>query len=486
MALKTFNLPDPGEGLTEAEIVSWKVKPGDAVTVNDVVVEIETSKSLVELPIPWSGTVRALLVSEGDEVAVGAPIITIEVAGAKPETAAPAEPAAAAPAAVADASAAGGGEPQGRSPNLVGYGAISGSTTRRKRKAGGAAAAVIAEPAAPSPAPDSALSASAPSTAAPAASSNSGGAPVSRSGRPLAKPPVRKYAKDRGVDLAQVPGSGPDGIISREDIDAFLFGGGAGSEGDAHAMEPVATRSEAQTEREVRIPVKGVRKMTATAMSGSAFGAPHVSEFVTVDVSATMELLERLKTDREFRDVKVGPLLLVAKALLLACRRNPGVNASWVEEGDGATIVHKNYVNLGIAAATPRGLIVPHIKDAHALTLRELAQAMGELVDTARAGRTQPAELSGGTITITNVGVFGVDTGTPIINPGESAILAFGAIRRRPWVSERDGVESIEPRWVTQLGLSFDHRLIDGDLGSRFLADIAAILHDPAKGLVWG
>ncbi len=490
MGVKTFNLPDPGEGLTEAEIVTWKVKAGDAVKVNDIVVEIETSKSLVELPIPWEGTVTEVLAAEGEEVLVGAPIIRIDVPGVEGDA-----PPAAAPAA-SSAASGGGEEPEGRTPNLVGYGAIGGSTTRRPRKGRGAAdapAAAAPATAAPAAAPPPAVAqppvaqppvAPAPAAAPPAAAHRvEGGVPVGASGRPLAKPPVRKYAKDHGVDLASVAGSGPDGIIGRDDIDAYV----AGQSEPAAEAAAGGGRSVARSgEREVRIPVKGVRKMTAQAMSGSAFTSPHVSEFVTVDVSATMELVERLKADREFRDVKVSPLLLVAKALLLACRRNPGVNATWEEGAGGATIVQKNYVNLGIAAATPRGLIVPNIKDADAMTLRELADAMGELVSTARAGRTQPADMSGGTITITNVGVFGVDTGTPIINPGESAILAFGAVRRMPWVVGVGADERIEPRWVTQLGLSFDHRLIDGDLGSRFLADVAAVLHDPAKGLVWG
>ena len=235
----------------------------------------------------------------------------------------------------------------------------------------------------------------------------------------------------------------------------------------------------------MRIPIKGVRKVTAQAMVGSAFTAPHVTEFITVDVTEMMALVDRLKKDKEFKDVRVSPLLVVAKALIVASRRNPGVNATWDEANQ--EIVHKNYVNLGIAAATPRGLMVPNIKDADRLSMLELAQAMGSLVETARAGRTQPAEMSGGTITITNVGVFGVDTGTPIINPGESAILAFGAVRRQPWVvTAADGSEEIVPRWITQLALSFDHRLIDGELGSRFLADVAKVLEDPARGLVWG
>ncbi|WP_168582494.1 2-oxo acid dehydrogenase subunit E2 [Gephyromycinifex aptenodytis] len=462
--VQRFLLPDPGEGLTEATIIAWKVAPGDAVKVNQIVVEIETSKSLVELPIPWEGTVTELLVEEGVEVEIGTPIIAVAVAGAAApaQAAEPDEPAAK------------------REPNLVGYGEIAGSTSRRRRRAAPAPAA-SAEPAAPKtePAP----------TPAPAPTAEP--APASpTAGRPLAKPPVRKFAKDNGIDLAQVPGTGKNGIITRADVEAFLSGAGE-SPAQNEQQPPVAAAPAAGAaapragERETRIPIKGVRKMTAQAMSASAFTAPHVTEFITLDISATMELIERLKTDREFRDVKVTPLLVVAKAVLLACKRNPGINATWDEASQ--EIVQKNYVNLGIAAATPRGLIVPNIKDADAMNLRQLAEAMGSLVETARAGRTQPGDMSGGSITITNVGVFGVDTGTPIINPGEAAILCFGAVRRMPWVvTAADGTETIQPRWVTQLGLSFDHRLVDGDLGSRFIADVAAVLEDPAKGLIWG
>jgi pyruvate dehydrogenase E2 component (dihydrolipoamide acetyltransferase) len=283
---------------------------------------------------------------------------------------------------------------------------------------------------------------------------------------------VRKYAKDRGVDLAQVAGSGEGGIISRTDVDRHVeLTAGA-------APAPVAAQVR-PGERETRIPVKGVRKMTAQAMVASAFTAPHVTEFITVDVTRTMKLVERLRTDREFRDVKVGPLLLVAKALLISARRNPGINATWDEAAQ--EIVVKNYVNLGIAAATPRGLMVPNIKDADAMSLRQLADAMAALVATAREGRTQPAEMAGGTITITNVGVFGVDNGTPILNAGEAAILCFGAVRQMPWVVKG----RVKPRWVTSLSLSFDHRMVDGDLGSRFLADLAAVLEDPSRALVW-
>jgi len=297
----------------------------------------------------------------------------------------------------------------------------------------------------------------------------------------LAKPPVRKFAKDLGVDLSQVTGSGEGGIVSRADVEAYAAGGSAAaSVNGAGSSTYVAPVFSAAGEREMRIPIKGVRKITAQAMVASAFTAPHVTEFITVDVTSTMNLVDRLKTDREFRDVKVSPLLIVAKALIIASRRHPGINATWDEAAQ--EIVVKNYVNLGIAAATPRGLMVPNIKDADQMSLRQLADAMANLILTAREGRTQPVEMSGGSITITNVGVFGVDTGTPILNPGEAAILAFGVVRQMPWVVNGE----IVPRWVTQLSLSFDHRMVDGDLGSRFLADVAAILHDPSRALVWG
>ena len=488
MAIKTFNLPDPGEGLVEAEIVEWKVSPGDTVKVNDMVLEIETAKSLVELPIPWAGTVKELLVEVGQTIDVGTPIISIDDGKGGDET--PVAPAAGEQAAPADG-AAGASE-----AILVGYGAKAGATARRPRKAPAAApvasapteteqiaaAAPVAEPAAPSPRTES--------PAPPVAE------PVAREGRPKAKPPVRKLAKDLGVDLWSVQGSGTDGIITRDDVQAFVSGAGSAAAQADSAPAAAAVNGAAgpggtayapfgSGPREERIPIKGVRKMTAQAMVGSAFTAPHVTEWVTVDVTKTMELVDRLKGSREFRDVKVTPLLVLAKALVLAVKRNPGMNATWDEAAQ--EIVQKNYVNLGIAAATPRGLIVPNIKDAHGMSMLELAQAIGQLTATAREGRTQPAEMSGGTMTITNVGVFGVDSGTPIINPGESAIVCFGAIRKQPWVvTDADGNDEIAIRHVTQLAVSFDHRLIDGELGSRFLSDLAAIMADPAQALVWG
>lgn len=492
MAIRTFKLPDPGEGLVEAEIVEWKVAPGDTVKVNDMVLEVETAKSLVELPIPWAGTVKDLLVEVGDTVDVGTPIITIDDGqGGDEEPAAPSAEPAAKPA-----------EREGQEAILVGYGAKAGATARRARRQVASSGSVSQ----PTPARASALTeteqvaahepiaeetAPTPRTESPAPTVASV-APVAREGRPRAKPPVRKLAKDLGVDLWSVQGSGADGIITRDDVQAVADGRAqAGAEpaalgvNGAAAAGPGPSAPFGSGEREERIQIKGVRKMIAQAMVGSAFTAPHVTEWVTVDVTKTMELVDRLKASREFRDVKVTPLLVLAKAMVLAIRRNPGVNATWDEAAQ--EIVQKNYVNLGIAAATPRGLIVPNIKDAHAMSMLQLAQAIGELTATAREGRTQPAEMSGGTITITNVGVFGVDSGTPIINPGESAIVAFGAVRKMPWVvPDANGNDEIAIRHVTQLAMSFDHRLIDGELGSRFLADLAAIMADPAQALVWG
>lgn len=496
MSVKQFNLPDPGEGLLEAEIVAWKVKVGDTVKVNDIIVEIETAKSLVELPVPYAGTVTALLVPEGETVPVGTPIISVDdgLGG----DVAPVAPVAAAPASTSDdadevieAGKLGGAAPGGRVAVLVGYGPRVTEAKRRPRKGEGVRPAVAAqvnlafapegetaEPVTAEPIAAEPVTAE-PVTAQPVSVLGAG------SGKALAKPPVRKFAKDLGIDLSLVAGSGEGGIVSRADVEAYAAGGGEATDkvGGSAAAGPskyVAPVFGSTGEREVRIPIKGVRKMTAQAMVSSAFTAPHVTEFITVDVTRMMKLVDRLRADRDFKDVKVSPLLVVAKALIIASRRHPGINATWDEAAQ--EIVVKNYVNLGIAAATPRGLMVPNIKDADQMSLRQLADAMANLVSTAREGKTQPAEMAGGSITITNVGVFGVDTGTPILNSGEAAILCFGTIRQMPWVVKG----KIKPRWVTQLGLSFDHRLVNGDLGSRFLADIAAILHDPGQALVWG
>lgn len=468
---REFKMPDVGEGLTEAEILKWYVQPGDSVEDGQVVCEVETAKAAVELPIPYDGVVRELLFPEGTTVDVGQVIISVDVAGEEPAPAA-------APAAEPEEAEA----PSGRQPVLVGYGVAESSTKRRARKgANGVEASVSeAEPGAVPTLPQALEQPRAggtplaPAEQLPTAATNG----TATLDRPLAKPPVRKLAKDLGVDLATVIPSGSDGIITREDVHAAVA---PAPEAPVSAPAPVPAAAPASYDsvRETRIPIKGVRKATAQAMVNSKFTAPHVTEFVTIDVTRTMKLVEELKGDKDMAGLRVNPLLLISKALLVAIKRNPEVNAAWDEANQ--EIVQKHYVNLGIAAATPRGLIVPNIKDAQAKTLPELASALGELVSTAREGKTSPAAMQGGTVTITNVGVFGVDTGTPILNPGESAILAVGAIKLQPWVHKG----KVKPRQVTTLALSFDHRLVDGELGSKVLADVAAILERPKRLITW-
>ncbi len=442
MSTQNFNLPDVGEGLTEAEIVTWKVAPGDHVAINDVICEIETAKSLVELPSPNAGVVGELLVAEGTTVEVGTPIISFV------------SDAVAAPAPSAPVAQEGGGSV------LVGYGSGTGATSRRKR------------------APQR---------------------PVRSSVGVIAKPPIRKLARDLGVDLASVTPSGADGEVTREDVvqhasQASVFRNIETPEwgqvreetvpapqtapvGVARGVIPAASAAGGVNEAgSEAIPVKGVRKASANAMVQSAYTAPHVTVWKDVDATRTMELVKRLKASPDYADIRVSPLLIVARAVIWAVRRNPMVNAAWVETDNGAEISVRHYVNLGIAAATPRGLLVPNIKDAQDLSMKDLARALNRLTLTAREGKTPPADQQGGTITITNIGVFGMDAGTPIINPGEAGIVAMGTISQKPWVVDGE----VRPRYVTTVAGSFDHRVIDGDSMSRFVADVAAILEEPA------
>ena len=466
MTSSEFTLPDVGEGLTEAEIVSWKVKLGDTVVVNQVLVEIETAKSLVELPSPFAGTVTAILVTEGQTVDVGAPIIRVSAdatgdagdgdveAGAKAAAASSARQASAAAESregVAAPTDPGVGDASGAV--LVGYGVKGQVPSRRPRPTAGAMEGTSAQTsAAPTAAALTSAAANRPSSVPAAAASTI-----------IAKPPIRKLAKDLSVDLAQVEATGLAGEITREDVVRQASQGTLFRNVETPAWEG---------DREERIPVKGVRKAIATAMVASAFTAPHVSLFVDVDATRTMEFVKRLKNSTDFAGVKVSPLLIMAKAMIWAVRRNPSVNAQWTDN----EIIVKHYVNFGIAAATPRGLIVPNIKEAQELSLRELASAIERLTITAREGKTNPADQTGGTITITNIGVFGMDSGTPILNPGEVAIVAMGTIKQRPWVVDGE----VRPRFVTTLGASFDHRIVDGDVASRFLADVASVIEEPA------
>ena len=484
-----YLLPDVGEGLTEAEIVSWKVKVGDTVVINEVIVEIETAKSLVELPSPFEGVVTGILVAEGATVPVGTPIIAI------------ADPAAAPPPPTPDSSGAGeidlsnpgaSGNTEGES--LVGRARPDRAATRRQRRRAGAERA--GEIAAHADVMDSfniggshqhehaerlIATLLTPEEQAAADLVNA----VHDVARPQAKPPVRKLAKDLGVDLATLTGSGPDGVVTRADVEAAasVVEERRGPVVEDRASASVARpRHASDSPREWREPIKGVRKMMAQAMTESAFTAPHVTEWVTVDVTRSMEFVERLRRHPDFADTKVSPMVVLAWACLHAIRRTPEINSTWDEAAQ--EVVFKSYVNLGIAAATPRGLVVPNVKDAQDLSLRGLADALSALTATAREGRTQPAEMSGGTFTITNVGVFGIDSGTPIINPGESAILAFGAVRKQPWVVSGPGGDEMAIRQVTTLALSFDHRHIDGEKGSRFLADVADLMTDPVAALL--
>jgi len=450
MSTQNFPLPDVGEGLTEAEIVAWKVAPGDRVAINDVICEIETAKSLVELPSPHAGVVGELLVDEGATVEVGTPIITFVT-----DPAAGSGNGSVAPGTVATAEAP--APEEGGGSVLVGYGSGSGATSRRKRPAE---------------------------------------RPVRSSVGVIAKPPIRKLARDLGVDLTSVTPTGADGEVTRDDVmkhasQASVFRnietpewGSVREEtvpapqapsGLARGLAPVRP-SAAGDDRTESIPVKGVRKATSSAMVQSAYSAPHVTVWKEIDATRTMELVKRLKASPDYADIKVSPLLIMARAVIWAVRRTPMVNAAWIDTEAGAEIAVRHYVNLGIAAATPRGLLVPNIKDAQDLSLKDLARALNRLTLTAREGKTPPADQQNGTITITNIGVFGMDAGTPIINPGEAGIVAMGTISQKPWVVDGE----VRPRWVTTVAGSFDHRVIDGDGMSRFIADVASILEEPA------
>jgi len=436
MAVVDFPLPDVGEGLTEAEIVQWRVKVGDTVAINDVLVEIETAKSLVELPSPFAGVIVALLAAEGETVPVGTAIIQVESDSGVP---APLHPAPE----VAPAAAPAAKNKSVAEPVLVGYGSTGNVVSRR----GNRAPAAPANPKTPEPA----------ASAEPVVYPPAGSSPV------LAKPPIRKLAKELGVDLTKTPATGANGEITREDVIR---------QSEVKTVFRNVETPEWPAEREEYIPVKGVRKAIASAMVRSKFEAPHVSVFVDVDATRTMDFVKRLKASPDFQGIRVSPLLIMARAVIWAVQRNPTVNSSWTDKD---IIVH-HYVNLGIAAATPRGLIVPNVKEAHTLNMKQLAIGLEDLTITARDGKTTPEGMSNGTITITNLGSFGVDTGTPIINPGEVSIVALGTIKQKPWVV--DG--QVEVRYVTTIGASFDHRVVDGDVASRFLADIASIIEEPA------
>jgi len=401
--IEIFHLPDAGEGLTEAEIVRWLVEPGDSVSVNQMVVEIETAKATVELPIPWAGVVSEIHEEIGAIVPVGARVISIETQAQSQ-----------------------------RDPVLVGYGVKEGaSLTRRMRKQ------------APTDSPtDSPMEL------------------TPNSSRVTAKPLVRKFAKDKGIDLSTLIGTGPNGEVTREDVQAALGGG---------VVPPSVSHDHAGE----RIPVRGVQRLMAEAMVASAFTAPHVTEWVEVDMSRTLEVVEKIKTRSNER---ITPFVLVSAALIRAAQKYPRINSSWIDTKEGADVLIHPNIHLGFATDTSKGLLVPVVRNANADNPIALSASITTQMNKARDGSASPSDLTGGTITVTNVGVFGVDGGTPIITPGQAAILAMGRIMHKPWVVD----DSIVIRPIMQLTFSFDHRIIDGALGSRALASVASYLADPA------
>lgn len=461
-----FRLPDLGEGLPEAELVQWLVAEGETVTLNQTIAEVETAKAVVELPSPYAGVVTGLHAAAGDVIEVGSVLITFDVAG-DPASAsadpAAAEPAASAPVAapvaeaVAAAAASEHGAHEKAQPNLVGYGAAPRGSARPQRRARAGGRSPSADTAVLEAAPHDVLTAHEQIDAL--------------RERPRSTPPVRALAKQLGVDLALVAPSGPTGLITRADVEEYAAA-------LVRRTPTTAVEVAEPQERTTRVPIRGVRKHTADAMVQSAFTAPHVTTFLTVDVTATSELIASLRADRALQGHRIGVMAVAAKAVCLALAHHPSLNARW--DAEHGEIVQHHFVNLGIAAATDRGLVVPNIREAQEMSLIELADAIGELAEVARAGKTSPRAMSEGTFSITNVGVFGVDAGTPILVPGESGILALGAVRRQPWEYRGE----IALRDVMTLSLSFDHRLVDGEQGAKFLREVADVLREPGRAML--
>ena len=469
--MKNYCMPDPGEGLTEGEVVSWQVSPGDTVKINGVLCEVETAKSIVELPSPFAGTVAKLCAEPGETVAVGAPLVTIDDGSED--------------------------EPE----FLVGH--VTAEPGRRRRRRRGAAVSTerareegvdthpeqsVSEPQHDAEAkPEQRLTESASRQDPPR---------MDRTAHILAKPPARRLAADLGIDLSQVTGTGPQGAVTRSDVKAAAHDGDAAA-GDAGAscgdaelanlsvmsrrlLGGAPTEPDGHTRK---VPVRGVRKVTAKAVKDSLDTKALVTAFLTCDVTPTMELVNRLRADRRFKGLRVSPLTVWCKAVCLAMGRTPIINAAWDDATD--QIVFRDHINLGIAAATPRGLMVPVVRDAQDMTMLELATEITRIVAIAKEDKLQPPDYADGTFSITNVGVFGLDAGTPVVNRTESAILVLGALARRPWVVGTGDDERVVPRWVTTMSLGFDHRLIDGEQGSTFLHDVAEILSDPASAMLY-
>ncbi|TFI43551.1 2-oxo acid dehydrogenase subunit E2 [Rhodococcus sp. 1R11] len=423
MSMQVFLLPDLGEGLTEAEIVEWKVKPGDTVTIDQVVVEVETAKASVEVPCPFEGVVGELHAAEGTSLAVGAPLISI-TGGA-----------------VADAPAAHERyreeERAGSGNVLIGYGTGHGPTGRRKRSA--------APPQWREKVPPEALN-------------RTTAQHISHAPKVLS-PIVRSMALEGGLDLASIETAGGHGVITRADVERALAG------------SPVASSSEGVT----RIPITGIRKTIADKLSRSRSEIPEAT--VWVDVDATALLQARRDLDASIDGVKVTLLAVLAKLTMIALAKFPELNST-VDTAAGEILRYEN-VGLGIAAQTDRGLMVPVVPQADKADLKELSERLAELTELARTGSLPAARLSGGTFTLNNYGVFGVDGSAAIINHPEAAILGIGRIIDRPWVV--DGQLAV--RKVAQLSLAFDHRVCDGGVAGGFLRTVADFVENPVVAL---
>jgi len=465
-----FLLPDVGEGLVEAEIVEWKVQVGDVVALNQPLVDIETAKATVELPSPYAGTIVTLHGNPGDVMEVHQPLITFEVGGTGATKAKAKTSTKPTPTATIDEPVAEVASDEGRQAVLVGYGVANeeGVATRKHRRQGAAPSAPV----------------EAPPSAAAAVTSSPGLAPRST-------PPVRLYAKQHGVDVAALQGTGPDGLITREDVERVL-NASATPTASTRVSTPITgpTTSSRFVGREIeswssgpkeeRIAVKGVLRSMSEAMVQSAFSAPHAVVWVRVDATRTVELLESLKKHPGLAGVRLSPLTITALAVCDAARNFPGINSSF--DSEAHEVIVRRSVNLGIAASTDRGLIVPNIKGADQLDLVAMASALNLLVEKARAGTTTPNEMIGTTLTITNVGPFGVDAAMPILPPGTGAILAIGQIAKAPWVVN----DEVVVRHVVELAMSFDHRQIDGAMASAVLAHMGRFLSDPAPAIIVG
>lgn len=530
MGSAEFRLPDVGEGLTEAEVLRWHVAAGDVVAVNDVLVEVETAKSAVELPSPFAGRVLELLVPEGRTVAVGTALVRVQVDGeAADATGSESAGQGSADASPESGSGSGG---TGRRQVLVGYGPETDDRPRRRlrrrgRRSGTVAAGTkalhgafstgkeVPRPVAPPSIPssqDTGVHPAEPGPSAeehlpepgdfgpPAGQASPGAAPQAeqphREPRPTharAKPPVRRLARDLDVDLELVPGSGPEGVVTREDVVAAAAGGSG-----------TPDRGWSGLPREEREPVRSVRRATAASVVASVAAAPHATVWRTLDVTESMALLRRLREQGGSGEPepRLTLLHLLGRVMCLVLPRSPMLNARWEDspsadrqdapEGSeaGATIVRQHYVNLGIATATERGLLVPVVRDAHTLNLPDLARAIGVAVEAARSGASTPADLTGGTISITNVGSLGVDGGAAVLPLGQSAIVALGRVSRQPWVVTGDDpvtgrAENVQARWVVTLSVTFDHRVVDGAEAGAFLSDVADVLADPRMALVF-